>query len=133
MDYKGFKNELQNYYKHLENIDRINEDIDKILYEMTGVKGVRYDKAPSMYNPELASERRYELSEMLEEKEIELDYTVAAVKYIEMKISKLSKEDKQICIDIISKGISAEKIAKENGYSRSGIWARIKRELSGIL
>lgn len=133
MDYKGFKNELENYYKHLKNVENIKKEIEDILYEMTGVKGIRYDKEPSSYNPQLSMERKLELIDQKEEKEIELDYTIASIRYIEKKLSKLSQEDKDICLKIISKGISSEKVRQEVGYSKSGIWKRIQRELTGIL
>ena len=133
MDYNGFKNELKNYYKHLQNVDQLKSDIEMIIYEMSGVKGIRYDKEPSAYNPELANERRLEMIDRIAEKEIELDYTIAAIKYIEMRLKKLSDEDRQICLKVISDGISAEKVGREIGYSRPGIWKRIKRELEKIL
>lgn len=133
MDYKAFKNELQNYYKHVRNRDKVVEQIENIIYEMTGVKAIRYDKERSSFNPSLASERREELSARLEEKEIELNYIEASIKFIEMKLKKLSDEDKEICLKIISEGVSAEKVRRKVGYSKSGIWKRIKRELEGIL
>lgn len=133
MDYKSFKNELENYYKHLRSVDDLKEQIELILYEMTGVKGVRYDKEPTSHNPQLSSERKLELIEKKEEKEIELEYTIASIRLIERKLAKLSDEDKQICLRIISEGVSAEKVRQEVGYSKSGIWKRIKRELQGIL
>lgn len=133
MDYKMFKNELENYYKHLKNKDKIEKEIENIHYEMTGVKGIRYDKIPTSYNKEISEERFLDLSEKIEEKLIELQYTVSSIRYIEMKLKKLSDEDKEICLKIISEGISAEKVRKEVGYSKSGIWKRIKRELTGIL
>ena len=133
MDYRGSKNELGNYYQNLKHIDELKEEIELILYEMTGVKGIRYDKEPTSYNPELSAEKRLDLIDRKEEKEIELEYMTASVKYIEMKLSKLSKEDKEICLKIISEGVSAEKVRREVGYSKSGIWKRIKRELQGIL
>ena len=133
MDYKTFKNELENYYKYLKSVEKIKEEIENIIYEMTGVKGIRYDKEPTSFNPQLSNERILDLIDKKEEKEIELDYTIASIRYIERKLSKLDKEDKEICLKIISEGISAEKVRKEVGYSKSGIWKRIKRELTGIL
>ena len=133
MDYKAFKNELQNYYKHLRNRDKVREQIELVLYEMTGVKAIRYDKQPTSFSPELSIERRDELSRRLEEKEIELNYIEASIKYIEMKLKKLSDEDKAICLKVISEGVSADKVRREVGYSKSGIWKRIRRELEGIL
>ena len=133
MEYTAFKNELENYYHNLKNIDRLKEDIELIVYEMSGVKGIRYDKQPMAYNPELSEEKRSELSEKLEEKELELENAIASIKYVEKKLSKLSDEDREICLRIISEGASSEKVAFEKGYSRGGMWKRIKRELSKIL
>ena len=133
MDYKSFKNELENYYKHLKNIDRIQEEIDLILYEMEGVKAVRYDKQPSSYNASLNARIMLEMSEKLEEKEIELNYAKASVKYIEMMLKKMPEEDRAICLKVISEGVSAEQIARQKGYSRGGMWKRIKREVTKIL
>ena len=133
MDYKGFKNELNNYYRHLRNVDRIKEEIDDIVYEMTGVKGVRYDKERSSFNPTLSEERRDYLSKKLEEKEIELNYTLAAIRFIEMNLKKLNKDDREMCLKVVADEVSAELVAVEKGYSRSGVWARIRREISKIL
>ena len=133
MDYKGFKNELNNYYRHLRNVDRIKEEIDDIVYEMTGVKGIRYDKERSSFNPALSEERRDYLSKKLEEKEIELNYTLAAIRFIEMNLKKLNKDDREMCLKVVADEVSAELVAVEKGYSRSGVWARIRREISKIL
>ena len=133
MDYKGFKNELENYYKYLKEADKLKQELDIILYEMTGVKGIRYDKQRGSYNPQLSSDRLHDLMQKKEEKEIELQHVLASIKYLQLKISKLSEEDKQICLKVISEGISSETVRQEVGYSRSGFWKRIKRELQKIL
>ena len=133
MDYKGFKNELSNYYRHLKNVERIREEIKDIWYQMSGVKGVRYDKEPSGFNPNLSEEKREYYSQLLDEKNIELDYTLASIRYIEMNLRKLSEEDKDICLKVVAEGISYEKVAMEKGYSKGGMWKRIKRELERIL
>ena len=44
MDYKTFKNELSNYRAYQKSLIQINDEIELIVYEMTGVKGIRYDK-----------------------------------------------------------------------------------------
>lgn len=133
MDYKAFKNELQNYYKYLKNVDKIKEEINQIWYDMSGVKAIRYDKQLITHNPELSNMIKHEYMSRIEEKEIELDHVLSSIKYIELKLSKMNPEDKQVCIDIISKGISSEKVANEKGYSKSGMWKRIKRELERVL
>ena len=133
MKYEEFKRELENYHRNIENIEKLKEELDEIDYEMSGVKGVRYDKERASFNPELARKWFYYLSEKRSEKELELEYLIASSRMVENKLRKLPEEDKDICMKIIAEGISAEKVRIEKGYSRSGIWKRIKRELTKIL
>ena len=133
MNYNAFKNELRNYYSYLKSVDEIREEIELIHYEMTGVKGIRYDREPSSFNPELSEEKKLELIEEKEEKELELRFTLNAINLIEKKISKLSPGDKDACLKIIAEGISYEDVSRSKGYSKGGMWKRIRRELTKIL
>ena len=133
MDYRSFKNELENYESYLIAKDKIEEEIEELLYVMSGVRGIRYDKEPGSFNPELSEEKRLDLIEKKAEMEIERDFIIHAIKLIELKLSKLSEEDKEICMRIIAEGESSEAVSRENGYTRGGMWKRIKREVSKIL
>ena len=133
MDYQSFKNELENYYTYKKDVMIIDEDIDNLLYEMTGVKGVRYDKTPISANPSLAHERLLEMIEKLHWKEKEKRRLELNIQYIEDKLSMLSDEDKKICLDLIAKKGNSILISSDHGYSKSGVWARVKREIKKIL
>ena len=133
VDYRSFKNELENYESYLIAKEQIEQEIEQIIYVMSGVRGIRYDKEPGSFNPELSEEKRLDLIEKKSEKEIELAFIVHAIKLIELKLSKLSKEDKEICMRIIAEGESSEAVSRQNGYTRGGMWKRIKREISRIL
>ena len=133
MDYRTFKNELENYYSYIKEIDELKEEIDNIIYEMSGVKAVNYQKIPMNANPELSHERLLELIEKKEEKEKEIERLNLNVKAIENALSKMDARDKKMCIDLIAKKGNAYKLGDEYGYTRSGVWARVRREIEHIL
>ena len=133
MDYKTFKNELENYYSYKKEISKLKEEIENIIYEMSGVKAINYQKIPMNANPELAHERLLELIEKKEQKEKEIERLSLNIKAVENTLSKMSANDKQMCIDLIAKKGNVYKVGYEYGYSKSGMWSRIKREIEHIL
>lgn len=133
MDYKTFRNILDRYYSLQESKRKLEEAIDVLWYELSGVKSIRYDKEPSTYNPTLTNERRNRLSEELEEKNIELDFTMSAIKMIEYKLSKLDEKEREVCLKVVTDKISLINIGKEIGYSESGVWYYVKRLIEKVI
>lgn len=133
MKVETFKDLLKHYCDYQMSIDQIRSEIDNLFYDMTGVKGISYDKVPSSFNPDISEQTKLEYIERIAEKEAELDFTYSAIRIIEMKLSKLSKEDKEICLDILNRNITYEEAGRKNGYSRNGMWAKVKREMEKIL
>ena len=133
MKVEAFKDLLKHYYDYQESIVQIQEDMDLLLYDMTGVKGISYDKIPLSFDPKLSEQIKLEYIERMAEKEAELDFTYAAIRMIEMKLSKLPKEDKKICLDILNRNITYEEAGKKIGYSKHGMWQSVKRKMEKIL
>ena len=133
MDYRTFKDLLRNYYKYQIAIEEIKTDLELVLYEMTGVKAIDYSKPYMQPNPSLSHERKLELIDKKAALELELEYTYTAIKLIELKLSKLSESDKQICLKIIAKGETYESVGNEQGYTISGMWRKVRRALKNIL
>ena len=132
MNYATFKNELRNLYSYERELNKINSSIADLRYVMTGVKGIDYSKTPASPNPEVVAEKRLDLIEQLEELETEKQRLTLNITHIYAILSKLNDSDKEIVMEIIVKKVNAEKVAIEKGYSRSGIWARIKREIEKL-
>lgn len=133
MKVEAFKDLLKHYYDYQVSIVQLKSELDDLLYEMTGVKGISYDRIPSSFNSKISEERRLEYIEMLEEKEAELDFTYAAIRLLEVKLSKLSSEEKDLCIDILNKKVTYEEAGKEKGYSAAGMWKKVKENLKKVL
>ena len=133
MNYDTFKNLLKNYYDYLKNVDRLKEEIQKVFYIMTGVSGIDYDKVSVSYNPTLSEQRKLELIEKKAELELELEYTILAIKLIEMKLTKLPDAEKVACLQVIAKKASYESYGNKMGYTSSGLWRKMKKDLERVL
>ncbi len=59
----AFKNRLKNYNYHQDRINKIDEELSLIRYEMVGVKGINFDYRVSSTNIKLKDERKLELLE----------------------------------------------------------------------
>lgn len=57
----AFKNRLKNYNYHQDRINKIDEELSLIHYEMVGVKGINFDYRVSSTNIKLKDERKLEL------------------------------------------------------------------------
>ncbi len=132
MDYKTFKNELRNLYSYERELKKIDASIEDLSYLMTGVRGINYSKTPSSPNPEVVAEHRLDMIEDMEGLLAEKQRLTLNITHIYATLSKLNDTDKEIVMQIIVKKVNAEKVANEKGYSRSGIWARIKREIEKL-
>ncbi len=59
----AFKNRLKNYNYHQDRINKIDEELSLIRYEMVGVKGINFDYRISSTNIKLKDQRKLELLE----------------------------------------------------------------------
>lgn len=132
MNYAVFKNELRNLYSYERELKKIDASIDDLFHVMTGVKGIDYSKTPALPNPELIAENRLDLIEQMDELQKEKQRLQLNISHIYTTLSKLDESDKEIVMQIVVKKTNAEMVANEKGYSRSGIWARIKREIEKL-
>lgn len=132
MNYSTFKNELRNLYSYERELSRVNDLIDNLSYAMTGVKGINYSKIPASTNPQESEEKRLEQIDDLEELLTEKQRLQLNIRHIYITLSRLDDQDRDAMIEILVKKVNAEKVAEERGYSRSGIWARIKREIEKL-
>ena len=132
MNYATFKNELRNLYSYERELKKVDASIEDLSYLMTGVRGINYSKTPSSPNPEVVAEHRLDMIEDMEALLAEKQRLTLNIAHIYATLSKLDDADREAMIEILVKKVNAEKVAEERGYSRSGIWARIKREIEKL-
>ena len=133
MKTESFKKLLGSYYDYLNSAQQLKGEINLIIYDMENVKAIQYDKEPSSFNAQFAQERMLDLIEKKAEKELELEYTTTAIRLIELKLSKMDEEDKELCLNILNKKITYEEAGKKKGYSKNGMWNVVKNKLEDVL
>lgn len=133
MNYKIFTFQLKQYAANKEMADKARSELEDILYEMTGVKGVRFDTIPSSYNPHLAELRKLELIEMREEKENELKYLEASIRSVDMIKQRMPRKLWLMCYDKFAKDMTYKAVGQKYGYSDNGLWHLMKREVEKYL
>lgn len=108
---------LQLYYTYLNDLERVNNEIELILYDMNGVKAVDTTKVPTQSH----SDRGHMLlvkGEKLNEKEKEKNAISinAQLLYYELYLQDLNHQDEQI-LRLKYNGASFQKIADIIGYA----------------
>lgn len=133
MSYKSFKNEIENYEEYCRNVRILKDEIEGILYELSGVKGISYDKIPSSFNPSLSEERRLELIDLYNQKLEDLKHFLSTIRYVDKRLRGLTADEKRIILDVVSGRLTYEEAGKRHGYSKGRMWKKIKKILEEIL
>lgn len=125
------KIEIKAYRYYLERREELKDKIDAIHYELTGVKGIRYDKQATSYNPHLAEEKRLDLIEQKDRLEKELKRIEAQISYIEGVIGDLDDEDKKL-VEILLTGETLRHAGRRLYQSSPNIYYHIQKLLKKI-
>lgn len=133
MNYRTFTANLSRLDDYRKSLDSIKEELDLILYEMTGVKGISYDKLPSSYNPSLTALKSLEMVEKYNEKQQEFDFTLMAIQQVEIVLARMPSELAEMLKEIFVKGMTYKAVGMKYGYSDHGMWQMLKRETEKYL
>lgn len=123
------KRELKNRKGYQNDLININRKIAKAVYEMEGVKGVRFDKPRVTMSPQQAEEIRLERIEEYNDLLAERDRIILQLKYIDKILEELDEETREAVEMYICQGNTLRKTAMVFHMSKSGMGDRIDREL----
>ena len=132
MDYRTFKNEISNLKAYTRSARELENEIDALWYELTGVKGVQYDKLPSSYNSDLSENFRLELLDRIEFKQKELDFTMLAIERYQNELNRLPDDIKNYVVQIFIYGHTFAEIGEKIGYSDRGLHYKVKKEIERL-
>lgn len=136
MRYELFVLQLKMLKAYEESKEDIERQIDDIVYQFCGVKGVRFDKEPAQFNQYLSQEAFWEMSERLKEPEKELDFTIMAINrmkpIVEDNISKLPELTQKAVKLLFFENKTYEEVGNIIGYSDHGIWQKVRRDVENI-
>ena len=132
MNYETMKSTLKSYYSLKKSVEKIDEKIDQIEYEMANVRGIQYDRIPGQSNEQNRTERMLILIEkkaVLEGDKLRIKELLGRLKKILVKeLARLSDDTRNLLIRN-AQGESLEKLAEEFGYTVSGLWRKLKKEV----
>lgn len=128
MNYEIFISELRCYQHYSDELKTIKARIEEIDYELEGVKGIRYDKAPSAFNPSLSAEKKLDLIEKKAKLENRYRNIQQKMQMVMEEYETLPNSTKLMCLEILN-GKTLSQIADMCGYTESGIQKKLKREI----
>ena len=133
MDYKVFTSNLANLHRLKVSKENLEGELDMIIYDLGGVKGVHYDSVMVHGNPSVIEEKRLELYDKYNEKEKELEFTKLAIAQTEDILNRMPKTLREMLIEVFVYGKTYRAVGKMFGYSDFGLWKYIKRETERYL
>lgn len=128
-----FKAKFRLYCNYLERKKKLEEEIDLLLYQLSGVKGINYEKAKATYNPELSNLKRLELIDKLEVKYIELNSIKVDYEFIDLIRKKFSFDEFTLLHRILIENEGYGDVGEEYGYSASGMWKVVDSLIKSVL
>ena len=136
MNYNRFVLQMKMLKSCKESKEDLEKEIDDICYQYCGVRGISYDRESITSNPYMTDEKLTLLSEALEEPQRQLDFTIEAIKQLEPivygDLYRLPEDMQHVCIKVFWHNKSFDEVGKEVGYSRNGLWYRVKKEIEKL-
>ena len=133
MRYKAFVRKLQNLELYRRDAKDLQAEIDNLLYEMGGVRGVSFDRQGGTTNQEVKELHRLDLIEKYNRKLSELEFTKQEIRQIEDILGRMPEELKVMLDEIYIQNLTFRKVGELHGYSYNGIWKLMKRECEKYL
>lgn len=118
----AFKNELANYTYYTKYMQKLEDKLDMLNYEMRGVKGIRYDKTPGTPNMKAIETRKLYLSNEIEKVEAEISRITLSIMHIENILSSMENiAIRKAIIDVYIKNETILKICSDYNLSGPGL------------
>lgn len=125
-----FKNELKNLKYYKESLAELDDSLTDARYELTGVKGIRYDKPPGAFSPEVKKENYYKLSSEIEFLTDEQERIQKQIDHIETVLDQIEDEEiKEAVIKVFAEKKTLRKVSKEYYMSYTTLHKKINKEL----
>lgn len=129
--------ELRNLNNYKSKLKELEDKLDALFYDLTGVKAVRYDLVKGMSNCQqielnkLGKIEEYNIQKDKIEKEI--IRLKGNISYIESVLNKMDSNIKQACIEIYCKKKTYRALAKKQFCSINALHHRINKSILKVL
>lgn len=133
MDYENFKAMMTNYATNKRKLLEAKQELEVLFYEMTGVKGVAFDRMPGSHNPSAAEEGKLNQVEKYNDKLKDIQYYEKCIAYVEEYSKRIPTDLWKLLYEKYVLGITYEKLGERFGYSNNGMYHYLKREIEKYL
>ena len=133
MDYKTFTTDLANYNENILRYQKAKDELEVILYDLCGVRGVSYDSIMVKGNPSVKALNWLKQEDKYNEKEAELRRYETALVNVERAKKKIPMELWVMLTDKFVRGMTYTQVGMKYGYSGRGMWAYLRRETERFL
>ena len=127
------KAEIRSYRKYCKYKAEILDRLDELWYELTGVKGIRYDKEPTAFNPTITEERRHSLMDKIDYYQSELHRVDAQIRFIDSILDRMDKEESELIRYVLIDGHTLIEAGERYFVTNTAISKRIDTILRKVL
>lgn len=129
-----FKNELKNYNYYRQMLKSYNERIDNAWYELSMVKGIRYDKQAGSASSNSLNAYKYALMKKLDLLEAERDRIELQLEYLDSILVKIDDiELRQALIDVYVNKMTLRQASKKYYISHTALLKRFNKAINQAL
>lgn len=133
MDYKTLATDMAEYRENKKRLVKAKGELDVILYDLCGVRGVSYDSIMVHGNPTQKALNWLTTDEKFNDKENEIKRYESAIANVETMEKKIPKELWAMLYEKFIQGKTYEYMGIKYGYSNNGMWHWLKRETEKFL
>lgn len=133
MDFKTFTNNLSNYSNMKRELERAKQDLEVLLYDLSGVKGVGYEQVTGTTNESVKALKWLTLDDKYNSKLNEVEYYERAIKSVDDILKRLPTDLYEMLMCKFVVGMTYEQVGRKFGYSNHGMWQYLKRETERFL
>lgn len=119
------KYELKSYSRYVRYKVELEDKIETLWYELSGVKAVQYDKLPATPNPSTISAKKLALIDKLDHYQSELTRVNMQIRYIDGVLDRLQKDEAELIRYVLIEGHTLIDAGKKWQVTNTAISKRI--------
>ena len=127
-----FKKEIGKYNFLVSSAGLLKDRIDVCLYQMSGVKGIRFDKVRGSLSEYQIAMLKHDQSEKYEKLLKTYEKKLKRIEYVESVLNRMSDDDRELYEMKYIEGMSFERLARINYISKSGLIYRMNAILKEL-
>ena len=131
-----FLNELRNLNNYKHRLKELEDKLDTLFYNLTGVKAVRYDLVKGMSDyQQIELIKLGKIDEYNGQKEVidkEISRLKSNISYIETVLNKMEPSIKEACIQIYCHNKTYKQVASTMFISSSALYKKVENEIKKV-